>query len=105
MQVVKQPKARAIAAATWDSIISMANIADAVIGAAATHSTCTQQFATTAKCHGKQTQGFILYIDQMLLIISTKRKRQCMLGELSGEWDADRYLSEHSCPGERAGHA
>jgi hypothetical protein len=50
------------------------NIADVVIGAAPMQSTCTQGRATSMKSHLIKTLDFLLDREQMLPIISTKKK-------------------------------
>jgi hypothetical protein len=56
---VRQPNVRYIAAAASDSINSIVNIADAVIGAIAMQSTCSSQLAASMKLHATKTLGLV----------------------------------------------
>jgi hypothetical protein len=73
--VVTQQTARCTAAATSNSIISIANIADAFTRATAMQSICNWELTKNIKASAAKRPGFLLDIDQMLLIISTKKKR------------------------------
>jgi hypothetical protein len=73
-KVVNQPSARCIAPATSNWLISIATIAAAVIGAVVTQSSYAQELALSMKSRATKTLGFLLGIDQILFIISMKKK-------------------------------
>jgi hypothetical protein len=61
--IVKQPTARCTAAATSNSIISIANIADAFTRATAMQSICTWELTKNMKASAAKKLGFLLDID------------------------------------------
>jgi hypothetical protein len=73
-KVMRQPKARCIAVATSNSRISVVTIAHAVIGTVATKSASTQELTTSMKFQATKRPGFLLDIDSMLFVLSTKKK-------------------------------